>query len=131
MVVFFAQLFVSGLSIIFVLILVVVLLIVGVLSYYNIENVKNSLEYLSKSYKLIVYSCKANPERPLINGKTGTELIWEWLEIHSLNQYIENVTYDKPNARYYIDDKGIRFNSWDDTLRIINILELKRMKLDA
>ena len=96
-----------------------------------IENVKNSLEYLSKSYKLIVYSCKANPERPLINGKTGTELIWEWLEIHSLNQYIENVTYDKPNARYYIDDKGIRFNSWDDTLRIINILELKRMKLDA
>ena len=44
MVVFFAQLFVSGLSIIFVLILVVVLLIVGVLSYYNIENVKNRID---------------------------------------------------------------------------------------
>ena len=93
-----------------------------------IENAKNSLEYLSKSYKLVIYSCKANPERPLINGKTGIELIWEWLEKYSLNQYIENVTYDKPNAKYYIDDKGVRFNSWDDTLKIINILEMKNDK---
>ena len=83
---------------------------------------------MSKSHKLVIYSCKANPERPLIDGKTGTELIWEWLDKYNLKQYIEDVTYSKPNAKYYIDDKGIRFNSWDDTLRIINILQLKKRK---
>ena len=35
-----------------------------------IEDVKKGLEYLSKSYKLVIYTCKANPDRPLINGKT-------------------------------------------------------------
>ena len=64
----------------------------------------------------------------LFTGGTKTKA---FMDKYNLKHYIEDITYDKPNARYYIDDKGIRFNSWDDTLRIINILELKRMKLDA
>ena len=77
-----------------------------------IEDVKKGLEYLSKSYKLVIYSCKANPNRPLINGKTGVELMWDWLDKHSLKDYIDDISYEKPNAKYYIDDKAIKFINW-------------------
>ena len=77
-----------------------------------IEGVKKGLEYFSKSYKLVIYSCKANPNRPLVNGKTGVELMWEWLEEHNLKNYINDISYIKPNAKYYIDDKAIRFLNW-------------------
>ena len=84
-----------------------------------IEDVKKGLEYLSKSYKLVIYSCKANPDRPLINGKTGTKLIYDWLCKHKLDSYIYNIVYTKPNAVAYVDDKGIRFENWDDTLKVL------------
>ena len=63
-------------------------------------------------YNIIVYTAKAKPDRPLVNGKTGQELVWEWLDKHGIRQNIKDVTYIKPNAVAYIDDKGIRFESW-------------------
>ena len=78
-----------------------------------IEGVKKGLEYLSKSYKLVIYTCKANPDRPLINGKTWTKLIYDWLCKHKLDSYIYNIVYTKPNALHYIDDKAIRFINWE------------------
>ena len=78
-----------------------------------IKNAKKGLEYLSKSYKLVIYSCKANPDRPLINGKTGSRLIYEWLVKYDLDSYIYNIVYEKPNAKYYIDDKAVKFESWE------------------
>ena len=82
-----------------------------------VDGVKEGLEYLSKSYKLVIYSCKANPDRPLVNEETGAELIWGWLQKWNLHGYIEDVTYTKPNAKYYIDDKAIKFINWDETLK--------------
>ena len=78
-----------------------------------IEGVKKGLEYLSKSYRLVIYSCKANPNRPVINDKTGIQLIWEWLGKYGLQKYIDNISYEKPNAKYYIDDKAVKFESWE------------------
>ena len=88
-----------------------------------IEGTKKALEILSKKYTLIIYTCKANPERPLVNGKTGTELIWDWLEKYDLKQYISEVTNKKPRALFYIDDKGIRFTAWELALQEIELLE--------
>ena len=76
-----------------------------------------AIKKLSKKYKIVIFTCKANPKRPLIKGKTGPELIWEWLEKHDLKSCVEDVTYDKINALYYIDDKAISFNNWDNTLK--------------
>ena len=84
-----------------------------------IEGAKKGLEYLSKSYKLVVYTCKANPNRPLIDGKSGTELIWEWMEKQDLSKYISDVVYGKPNAKYYIDDKAICFIDWNQILKVV------------
>ena len=85
-----------------------------------IEGVKKGLEYLSKSYKLVIYTCKANPDRPLINGKTGTKLIYDWLCKYKLDSYIYNIVYEKPNAKYYIDDKAIRFLNWEMVMGVID-----------
>ncbi len=81
-----------------------------------LPGVDNALSLLSNKYKIIVYTCKANPERPLVDGKTGTELIVEWLEKNNLNKFVDSVTFTKPNAIAYIDDKGIEFKNWKDCL---------------
>ena len=85
-----------------------------------VKDVKKGLEYLSKSYKLVIYSCKANPNRPKIDNKTGVELIWDWLDGYNLKKYIDDVSYEKPNAKYYIDDKAIRFLNWEMVMGVIN-----------
>lgn len=77
---------------------------------------KEALESLSKKYKIIVFSAKARKDRMLINGKTGVELIWEWLKKYDMDQYVEDVTAEKPRAVYYIDDKAIRFVDWKSAL---------------
>ena len=85
-----------------------------------VKDVKKGLEYLSKSYKLVIYSCKANPNRPKIDNKTGVELIWDWLDGYNLKKYIDDVSYEKPNAKYYIDDKAIRFLNWEMVMGVID-----------
>jgi len=85
-----------------------------------LANTKESLQKLSKKYKLIVYTCKANPKRPLIEGKTGIELIKEWLVKHGMWEFIDHITFSKPNAVCYVDDKAVEFTSWKDCLEILS-----------
>ena len=85
-----------------------------------LEGAKDSLEKLSKKYKLIVYTCKANPKRPLVNGKTGIQLIEDWLTEHEMNNFIDHVTFSKPNAVCYIDDKAVEFTDWESCLNSLS-----------
>jgi FMN phosphatase YigB (HAD superfamily) len=34
-----------------------------------------AIKELSKKYKIIIFTAKAKPDRPLVNNKTGTELV--------------------------------------------------------
>lgn len=85
-----------------------------------IEGAIEAIKELSKKYEIVIFTAKAKPDRPLVNGKTGAELIWDWLEKYNIQQYIKKVTSEKPRAVFYIDDKGIRFESWIQTLQILN-----------
>lgn len=87
-----------------------------------IEGAIDYVKKLSERYKIVIYTCKANPKRPLINGKSGAELIWEWLQKHELKDYIHDITFCKPNAIAYIDDKAIKFENWKQTYQEINSL---------
>lgn len=82
-----------------------------------------ALKQLSKKYNIIIYTAKAKPSRPLVNGKTGTELVWEWLTKYNVNQYVKEVTAEKPRAILYIDDNGYRFSNWADTLFYLKFYE--------
>ena len=75
-----------------------------------------AIRKISQKYTIIIFSAKAKKDRILINGKTGIELIWEWLEKHNMSQFVKEVTSDKPRAVAYIDDKAIKFLDWEQTL---------------
>jgi len=76
-----------------------------------------ALKTLSQKYNIIIFTAKAKSNRPLVNGKTGTELVKEWLEKYNVLQYVKEITSEKPRAKIYIDDNGYRFCSWDSTLK--------------
>jgi phosphoheptose isomerase len=88
-----------------------------------VEGAYEALEKLSKRYTVIVYTCKAKPDRGLVNGKTGTELVWEWLKEQNMAQFVSKVTAEKPRARFYIDDKAIRFTDWESAFEIIEEID--------
>ena len=81
-----------------------------------VDGVREALQALSEKHTVIVYTCKARKDRGLVNGKTGIELIWDWLRLHDLEQYVSKVTAEKPRAIAYIDDKAIRFTNWQECL---------------
>jgi phosphoheptose isomerase len=74
---------------------------------------KQALEVLSQKYNIIINTCKAKPDRGLVDGKPGVELVWEWLKKHDMDKYVTKVTAEKPRAVAYIDDKGFRFTNWN------------------
>ena len=67
----------------------------------------------------MIFTAKAKSDRPLVNGKTGTQLVYEWFEKYDLVDYIDNITSEKPRAELYIDDNGYRFTNWKDTISFI------------
>ena len=82
-----------------------------------IEGSIEAVRRLSQKYNIIIFTAKARPDRPLVNGRTGHELVTEWLDKFELTKYIDYVTHEKPRAKFYIDDKGIRFdNNWQEIL---------------
>lgn len=72
----------------------------------------DALEALSKKYDIIIYTAKAREDRPLVDGKTGKELVYEWLEKYDMKKFIIDVTAIKPRAIFYLDDRAITFKSW-------------------
>jgi len=88
-----------------------------------IEGSLESIISLSKTYNIIIFTAKAKPSRPLVNGKTGKELVVEWLTKHGYINYIHDVTAEKPRASIYIDDNGYRFLNWKDTINFLKELK--------
>ena len=69
-----------------------------------------------KGFKIFIYSCKSRSDRPSVDGKSGTEMIWDWLEKYNVKHFITDVVSEKPRATCFIDDKGIRFTNWEEKL---------------
>lgn len=88
-----------------------------------IEGALEAIKKLSVDFNLIIFTAKAKPDRPLINGKNGIELVKEWLIKHGVEKHISEITSEKPRAIAYIDDKGFRFHNWENTLQFIQSLK--------
>ena len=85
----------------------------------SLENIK----FLSKQYRIIIFTAKAKPDRPIVNGLTGTQLVWEWLHKYEIDHCIAEVTSEKPRGFLYIDDNGYRFSNWNDTVKFIQEMQ--------
>ena len=77
----------------------------------------DAIKRLSENYNIVIFTAKAKSDRPLVNGKTGAKLVYEWLQ-----KYVFSITSDKPRAELYIDDNGYRFENWNDTLKFVKTL---------
>ncbi len=89
-----------------------------------VEGTYEALKEISKHVNIIIQSTKARKDRPLVDGKTGVSLIWEWLNKWDLKQFIVDVVSEKPPAYKYVDDKGYNFNSWQVTMQILRMGKL-------
>lgn len=89
-----------------------------------IEGTFKALEEISKHVNIIIQSTKARKDRPAVDLKTGTHLIWEWLDKWNLKQFIVDVVSEKPPAYKYVDDKGYNFNNWQVTMQILRMGKL-------
>lgn len=74
-----------------------------------IQGSLHSIKHLALRFRLVVFSAKAMVDRPLDNGLTGSDLIWDWLKRHGFESHVSDVTWEKPLAELYIDDNGFRF----------------------
>jgi len=79
-----------------------------------------ALKELSTKYRIIIFTAKAKSNRPLVNGKTGVELVSEWLDEHGVLDCVSEITAEKPRAILYIDDNAYRFDNWSSTLNFID-----------
>ena len=87
-----------------------------------IEGSLEAIKTLSEKYNVIIFTAKAKPSRPLVNGKTGAELVYDWLVKHGVMKYVKQITAEKPRSFVYIDDKGYRFENWVDTIKFLEAL---------
>tara|TARA_R100001510_G_C7491278_1_gene98984 strand:- start:112 stop:501 length:390 start_codon:yes stop_codon:yes gene_type:complete len=88
-----------------------------------IEGSLEAIKQLSKKYNVVIFTAKAKPSRPLVNGKTGSELVYDWLVKHDVMKYVKQITSEKPRSFIYIDDKGYRFENWSDTMKFLECLD--------
>lgn len=75
-----------------------------------------ALKILAGKYRIVIFTAKAKSNRPLVDGKTGTQLVSEWLDKHGVLGFVAEITSEKPRAILYIDDNAYRFENWKDTL---------------
>lgn len=87
-----------------------------------IEGSLQSIKTISKKFQIVIYTAKAKSDRPLINGKTGVELVWDWLKKYDIDNCVKEVTAEKPRCICYVDDKAIKFEDWDQTMNDIQRL---------
>lgn len=94
-----------------------------------VEGAYEALERLSSQYTIIMYTAKAKPDRGLVNGKTGTELVWEWLEKQDMSKFVSKVTSEKPRAVCYIDDKCVEFTNWAECFESLEKKEIIKKEI--
>lgn len=73
------------------------------------EGVKESLESLGEKFKIVVFTARPNIRE-----------IARWLMKYGI--HFDEITHDKIPAVAYIDDRGIRFETWKQTLENLQLL---------
>lgn len=75
-----------------------------------IEGAFHALQRLRNGYKIVIFCVWASdPEK--------REVIAGWLRSYGMP--FDEITNIKPHAEFYIDDKAVRFTTWDEVLDFV------------
>lgn len=66
---------------------------------------------------------KAEGWEIVIMSSRDKKFIEPWLKKYNLDQYFDSIHNDKIPATIYVDDRGFRFESWEQTIEIIEIVK--------
>lgn len=69
------------------------------------EGCAEALRRLSLRYELVVFTARHD-----------LDAVRAWLVEHHLSHYFADVTNRKPAAAWYLDDRAVRFTTWDAAL---------------
>lgn len=75
-----------------------------------IQGAKEAMEQLHKRYTLVIHTVMAT-------STGGTQAAEDWMKYYQIP--FDEVTSTKPNAKYYLDDKAVKFISWPQALQEI------------
>ncbi len=88
--------------------------------YYDVEPIENSVQVLNylknKGYYIIIHTARGMKTYENNEGKiiaTHSAKLTEWL--NKWNIPFDELLFAKPHVDYFIDDKGYRFQNWNDT----------------
>lgn len=76
-----------------------------------IPGTKAALKFLiDNGYTIIIFSVRAGSE-------SGKKSIKDFMEYYNLPY--DEITNEKTKSDYYVDDNGLRFHDWEETLKKI------------
>jgi hypothetical protein len=69
----------------------------------------DAVKTLAVNNKIVIFSTRAKGDGNLAEMK-------HWLDKHGFLPFINDITHEKVIASIYIDDRGLRFTDWSNTL---------------
>jgi ribonucleotide monophosphatase NagD (HAD superfamily) len=81
-----------------------------------IEGAREALARIHARYRVVIFTTRVNPA--LRGGQRSREAVVAWLEQHGFrhSEHWDDITHEKPPALAYIDDRAVRFTTWDETM---------------
>ena len=81
-----------------------------------VEGAREALARLHRRYDLVIFTTRVNPA--LHGAETQMDRILAWLARHDFRrgEHFDEITHVKPPALAYIDDRAVRFTTWDATM---------------
>jgi ABC-type sugar transport system substrate-binding protein len=70
-----------------------------------VEGCAAALRQLSKRYKMVVFTARGD-----------LDMVHAYLVANGIRQHFKGITNRKPNAEVYLDDRGLKFTSWEQAL---------------
>ncbi len=100
--------------------------------YYDVKPMPGAVDTLQslkdRGYYIVIHTARGMRTYNNTEGKiiaAHSKKLTEWLQKWEVP--FDELLFAKPHVDYFIDDKGYRFENWDDTLEFLNKEERKNV----
>lgn len=83
-----------------------------------VRGTTSALHKLSQRYELVLFTARED-----------LAAVRRWLVYHNLHHLFADVTNRKPAAWAYVDDRGVRFSSWEQALKTLAFYDPSETKV--